>query len=372
MGAQAVTRMAMDGRGARRHNARPMGPTLLIDTVFRLLACGQLILIALVVGRGRAPRPIRWATVLLLLCVAAYLADVAPVLDARHMRLWPAIQLASQSAPVFLWIFAHCLFERRIDLRALAIAISVTLASWINFMIAWYWTRQPPVAADFAQHLTSFLLAAHAIWIAVTERGDDLIERRRAFRTGFVIVVGVQTLGVIIAEMVLGYVTIPWLMLLQSGTTLIAVLAFGAVMLSSNTELLFDAEAPVVPQPSLSPAENVLRQKLEQAMAAGIYRETGLTIGMLAEQLGVPEHRLRALINQRLGYRNFSDFLNTHRIADAQAWLADAGKVALPVLTIAMDLGYGSLAPFNRAFRDATGQTPTDWRRGALGGFEKP
>ena len=48
----------------------------------------------------------------------------------------------------------------------------------------------------------------------------------------------------------------------------------------------------------------------------------------------------------------------------------DPAKVALPVLTIAMDLGYGSLAPFNRAFRDTTGQTPTDWRRAALGGFE--
>jgi AraC-like DNA-binding protein len=47
--------------------------------------------------------------------------------------------------------------------------------------------------------------------------------------------------------------------------------------------------------------------------------------------------------------------------------LADPDKVALPVLTIAMDLGYGSLAPFNRAFRDATQQTPSEWRRAALG-----
>ena len=345
---------------------------LLIDTALRLLASGQLILIALVVGRGGAPRAIRWATVLLLLCVAAYLADVAPVLDARSMRIWPLIQLGSQSAPLVLWVFAQLLFERRVDWRLLAIAISIDLACWINFVAALYWTHRMPVTADVTQHVLSFVLAAHAIWIAFTERGDDLIERRRAFRTGFVIVVGVQTLAVVVVEMIVGYATIPWLMMLQSGSTFIAVLAFGAVMLSSNADLLFDADATAPPQPSLSPADNVLKQKLDAAMAGGIYRESGLSIGVLAARLGVPEHRLRALINQRLGYRNFSDFLNSHRIADAKAWLTDPVKVALPVLTIAMDLGYGSLAPFNRAFREATGQTPTDFRRAALAGFENP
>jgi AraC-like DNA-binding protein len=343
---------------------------LLIDTALRLLSAGQLMLIALVIGRGHAPRPIRWTTVLLLLCVAAYLANVAPILDARHMKVWPLIQLGSQAAPLFLWIFAQLIFERRIDRRLLIIATAVTLACWGNFIVAVHWTHRMPVTADIAQHVLSFALAAHAIWIAITERGDDLIERRRVFRMGFVIVVGVQTLAIVIVEVVLGYVTIPWLMLLQSGSTLIAVAAFGAVLMSSNAELLFDTQATAPPQPSLNPAENVLKQKLDAAMAEGVYRETGLSIGVLASKLGVPEHRLRALINQRLGYRNFSDFLNSHRIADAQAWLSDPAKVALPVLTIAMDLGYGSLAPFNRAFRDTTGQTPTDWRRAALGGFE--
>lgn len=79
---------------------------------------------------------------------------------------------------------------------------------------------------------------------------------------------------------------------------------------------------------------------------------------------------MRALINRRLGYRNFSAFLNAHRIAEAKALLADPAKVHLPVLTIAMDLGYGSLAPFNRAFREANAQTPTDFRRAAIVGAE--
>jgi AraC-like DNA-binding protein len=159
-------------------------------------------------------------------------------------------------------------------------------------------------------------------------------------------------------------------MLLQSGTTFVAVLAFGAVLLSTNAELLFEASAVPLPAPTLSPAEHVLRQKLDAAMADGVYRHSGLAIGGLAELLGVPEHRLRALINQRLGYRNFSDFLNSHRIAEARRRLADPARVDLPILTIAMDLGYGSLAPFNRAFREAAGQTPSDFRRAAIVGSE--
>jgi len=345
-----------------------MPPLVLIDTVLRLLSAGQLLLVALVVARTPVPLRVRAATVALLLCVAAYLADVSPALDLRHTAIWPPVQLASQATPLALWLFAHLVFERRVDLRLLAGAAAVTLLCWMAFLHAHFVTHRPPMGADVAQHLLALLLAAHAMAIAVARRGDDLLERRRAFRTGFVVVVGTQTFGIVLAESWFGYHhTLIGLMIAQSGTTLIAVLGFGAVMLAGNAELLFDPRATPLPvRAPLSPAEHVLRQKLEAAIAGGVYRTPALTIGRLAEQLGVPEHRLRALINQRLGYRNFSDFLNSHRIADAQLWLGDRAKVDLPVLTIAMDLGYGSLAPFNRAFRDATGQTPTDYRRVAI------
>jgi AraC-like DNA-binding protein len=345
-----------------------MSRLLLIDTVFRLLSAGQLLLIALVVARGMAPIRIRAATVALLLCVAAYLANVAPTLGVRDSAVWPAVQLCSQATPLALWIFAHLIFERPIDRRIAIGSAAVTLICWGMIGYARYVTHVFPAFADATQHVLALLLAGHAIVIAVWERGDDLLEKRRAFRTGFVVVVGVQTFGIVFVETVFGYMrTLSGLMLLQSGTTLVSVLAFGAVMLSSNAELLFDAKAAPEPVRSpLSPSEHVLKQKLDAAMAEGGYRAPGLTIGGLAEQLGTPEHRLRALINQRLGFRNFSDFLNSQRIADARAWLADPAKVDLPVLTMAMDLGYGSLAPFNRAFRDATGQTPTDFRRAAI------
>jgi AraC-like DNA-binding protein len=41
------------------------------------------------------------------------------------------------------------------------------------------------------------------------------------------------------------------------------------------------------------------------------------------------------------------------------------------VLTIALDAGFSSLGPFNRAFKAETGVTPSEYRRQALGSGEE-
>jgi AraC-like DNA-binding protein len=113
--------------------------------------------------------------------------------------------------------------------------------------------------------------------------------------------------------------------------------------------------------------EQALLRRLEHLMSVErAYRREGLTIGSLSAELGVPEYRLRQLINEGLGHRNFNAFLNRYRIEEAKAALADAGQKEVPVLTIAMDAGFQSLGPFNRAFKAATDRTPTEFRRLAL------
>jgi AraC-like DNA-binding protein len=94
-----------------------------------------------------------------------------------------------------------------------------------------------------------------------------------------------------------------------------------------------------------------------------VWRETGLTIGGLAGRVGVPEYRLRRLINQRLEFRNFTAFLNEYRLAAAADRLGDPKHARMPILTIALDLGWASVGPFNRAFRARYGIPPSDFRR---------
>ena len=95
-------------------------------------------------------------------------------------------------------------------------------------------------------------------------------------------------------------------------------------------------------------------------------RLAAFAIVALAHSLGAPEHRLRKAINSGLGFRNFNAYLNGFRIAEAKAALADPAQVEVPILTIALDAGFNSLGPFNRAFRAETDTTPTDYRRRAL------
>ncbi|MFI4995652.1 MAG: helix-turn-helix domain-containing protein [Hyphomicrobiales bacterium] len=45
------------------------------------------------------------------------------------------------------------------------------------------------------------------------------------------------------------------------------------------------------------------------------------------------------------------------------AALADPGQASVPILTIALDAGFSSIGPFNRAFKARTGQTPSEYRR---------
>jgi len=96
------------------------------------------------------------------------------------------------------------------------------------------------------------------------------------------------------------------------------------------------------------------------------YLQHGLSIGSLAEKMAIPQYRLRQLIHTRLGYRNFNTLLHDYRIKDACEQLSDPQKQDLPVLTIALSLGYQSIAPFNQAFRDIVGQTPTGYRKSCL------
>ena len=117
------------------------------------------------------------------------------------------------------------------------------------------------------------------------------------------------------------------------------------------------------------PSHPVLLRRLDHLMSVErIYRQEGLTITTLAAKLYLPEHRLRQVINEGLGHRNFNAFLNRYRIDEAKAALSDLSQRDVPVLTIAMDAGFQSIGPFNRAFKADTGLTPTEFRRHALAG----
>jgi AraC-like DNA-binding protein len=239
-------------------------------------------------------------------------------------------------------------------------------------------------AVGAAFSLSSLAFAALAVGQTLLGWRVDLVEGRRQLRVfvvggtaGYIAIIGIAELAlrggpppaiasaVNAAGLVAMSSVIAWRLLRIAGDGLFREPRAGRAEAAGATGVAIDALGDTGGEVGPDPR---LLQSLERLMISErIYRQEGLTIGALALKLGLPEYRLWQLINQGLGYQNFNAYLNHYRIEEAKAALADAAQAKVPVLTIAMDAGFQSLNPFNRAFKAETGLTPTEYRRSKLG-----
>jgi AraC-like DNA-binding protein len=137
-------------------------------------------------------------------------------------------------------------------------------------------------------------------------------------------------------------------------------LGIGFVAFRLQPEILRPARVPAEPVLALDP--RLVERLRELIEAERVYRQEGLTVAGLAQRLGTQEARLRLIINAQLGFKNFNAFLHHYRVGEARRSLADPGQRHRSVAEIAYEVGYASLGPFNRAFKELTGATPTEFR----------
>ena len=347
-----------------------MGDSLtLLDTLVRGVVIGATMATALGLTRGGAPRDVKLSGLLLCLSFCAWTIT-------QSLTLWNAlgdtygIVLAAYPLSGLFWLFVMVVFaDRAISTLTLLPAAGLVAAGLIvNFLV-------PPTAREIVWNLcivAAGLLMLHAGLVIVRGWGGDLLAGRRRARAMLLGVASVY--GVLEGVLVLVGRLHPmggW-MLLTSGQPLggliIAGMSLGAatLFLQARSSLFSDARRRESSDARAEAADRADLVRLEALMATEPWRRERLAIGQLAQELGLPEHRLRRLINSRLGYRNFADFLNARRVEAAKQRLANPTDARTTVAVIAFDLGYGSLGPFNRAFRAATGATPSDWRRRAL------
>jgi AraC-like DNA-binding protein len=281
---------------------------------------------------------------------------------------------------VVFWTLAASLFDDGFRLRWWHVALWLLLV--VAGTVACFLSAP---ALGLALTLSSFAFAGLAMAQALTSWRADLVEGRRRLR---LFVVGASSLyiGLNAMAQLLGVPrSAPEGASLAGAGGLLAIAGIVAwsLLRVGRTQSLFPAMVDA-PQPSelpsapAEPADQALVAALGRLMTAErAHRQDGLTIGALAQRLGLPEYRLRRLINQALGYRNFNSFVNHYRIAEVKAALADLRQSEVPVLTIALDAGFSSLGAFNRAFKTETGMTPSEYRRlnagkAADGGIDQP
>jgi AraC-like DNA-binding protein len=351
-----------------------------VDLGLRGAAVGLSLMIAAVLLRDRGDSTASRLSAALATAAAAFAICSAPTFP-RPWQWWSLSLLALNcSAPVILWLLARATFDDDFVLRRWHGALWAAIVAMQLFVAGW--TARWPTVGSAVDRMPPFAylgLALLAVAQTVATWRADLVAGRRRLRV--VVVIGASAFiaaGVFQSFSPVSSASGAATASLANALGLCSLLGFSGWSLlqaagAQQASGLLATTADVIggARPTASDGESkpsaidaALLRRLEHLMTIErAYRRDGLTIGSLSAELGVPEYRLRQLINEGLGHRNFNAFLNRYRIEEAKAALADPGQKDVPVLTIAMDTGFQSIGPFNRAFKAATDVTPTEFRR---------
>lgn len=127
-----------------------------------------------------------------------------------------------------------------------------------------------------------------------------------------------------------------------------------ALILSNNSSKTID---------TLNESELVIARKIEDLFALEkVYHESTYSRSDLAKELGVSDSTISKVINLHFN-KSFPQLLSDHRIHDAKILLLDTNA---SVKIVANEVGFNSIATFNRVFKENVGQSPSEYRKNTI------
>ncbi len=339
-----------------------------IELLVRTATVAEIALLALVLGLGARERPVYRATLLLLAGIAAY--TLAPlVVDWRWGAAGYPLLFLAMIVPALFWLLAGTLFRDGFTAgrwswllmlltgaAGLAAFCGPTAAAGTCLM------GNEGVLRTLVAQLPKIAWLVAAFFIVLRDWRSDLVEQRRRLRLALVALAGAYILLILVAEALLPEPVPDWLELANAALLLGVVTALAVHLLAVNDDNLLRrvtaVEAPAARD--RSPLAQAVLAAMEESRA---YATEGLTIDGLARELDCQPYQLRRVINGELGQRNFNTFVNGYRVAEVARRLTQEQYRDTPLLTLALDAGFRSLAPFNRSFREEFGVTPSEYRR---------
>lgn len=301
-----------------------------------------------------------------VVCLASYLLIDFSLDDLYEINwfLYPT----TLALPCSFWLVSKAYFDDNFKLSKWIIFLVI---GFVGFQMMLFqldnvfdFSDSASIILMLLPHLTTLLFIILAIVEAARNYSGDLLLSRYRFRLVFISATAILMILTVLTEVTFHNDVPGSINLLQKATILIMIYYFTFDLLqfksdffqSTKVEPAPEKEAPTVDAATIDHLMSLMEQQK-------IYKTEGLTIPLLAQKMNIKEYKLRQAINQHLGFRNFNDFLNAYRIEEAKEVLSKKENRQLTILEIAYNLGYASLAPFNKAFKHKTGMTPTEFRQ---------
>lgn len=263
------------------------------------------------------------------------------------------------------WLATRSLFRREVGRHSLwplgAVLLVMASSAVTSFMPV---DDVPLRILDNLARLGSsamLLLAVAEPLLDLRVQGDKTEQQFRImYAAGYVAILGVAVLAVDGAprDSLASQLSIP----IKAICAIAAVFGYGWALSHRRQHPL--ENVPARPKRKAIAPDLQLGEQLVSLMRENhLYMEADLRVADLARLTGEPEYKVTQCITGMLGFPNFNQMVNSYRIAEAKHRLVDPALAHLPILTIALDCGFGSIGPFNRAFKTDTGMTPQEYRR---------
>ena len=264
------------------------------------------------------------------------------------------------------WLLVRALFRRPTAQREIwplmLVLVLVATGAFLRFDSSH--AAPLPRMIDNVETLASSTLLLLATIEPLTGIDREISKAERRFRivfaAGYAVVLAVAVLW--IDGSPTGSVAEQWQGSIKSGCAVLALVGIAFAIWYRSRNPLPDS-GKVKRRVQAADADGLGERLLRVMGDEAAYALPDLRVADMARRVGEAEYKVTQCITGPLGFRNFNHMANHFRIGEAKRRLSDPRLDHLPILTIAFDCGFGSIGPFNRAFKAETAITPTDYRK---------
>jgi AraC-like DNA-binding protein len=111
--------------------------------------------------------------------------------------------------------------------------------------------------------------------------------------------------------------------------------------------------------------DRLLFAEIEQLIDNGLYKESSLSLDMLAGKTNQNPTYISKAVSRCTG-KTFKTWLNEYRIKEAVRLLSDKNNPNISIDALAFDSGFSDRTTFYRVFKKMTGISPTDFKKNGL------